>query len=71
MAARKTQPREYPVSVEHEGKTYTGSYSVAKGVVTVWYDLRSNTTQVGGSRADSVARMLLFELVRKSGDDLV
>src|SRR5262249_21502221 len=40
----KEQPHEYPVTVEIEGKRYTGFYTVSSGVVTVesnWGELRT------------------------------
>jgi hypothetical protein len=40
-----------------------GSYTVEDGMVTVVYRGRKKSTQVGGSPRDSIARMVLRELV--------
>jgi hypothetical protein len=52
------------VSVEHLGKTYEGTYSVSGDIVTVTYDERSQSTEVGNLGARAVAQLLLKELVR-------
>ena len=51
------------ISVELDGKTYTGSYNVKRGVVTVSTLKGHKSTQVGGSPPEVIARMLLRELV--------
>ncbi len=56
---------EGEVSVEHNGKTYTGTWRTEKGLVTVTsFELGSQTTQIGGSPPESIARIMLGELVR-------
>ena len=57
------------VSIEIEGRTYTGRYVVSgQGsgrTVTVSTPLYgSKTTQVGGSPPETIARMLLRELIQ-------
>ena len=59
------------VEVELGGETYAGSYIVSghgsRRLVTVSWGWYSKTTQVGGSPPRSIARMLLYELVRAGG----
>jgi hypothetical protein len=61
----KKQPQEYPVTVEIEGKRYTGFYTVSSGVVTVESDWGERNTQAG-SRAEQTARLLLLEILRRA-----
>lgn len=61
--AKKKQPVSRPVSVEIDGKTYTGSYVVEGGTVTVTYGLRTMSTHSSGGPNDHVARGLLRDLV--------
>ncbi len=57
------------VSIEFEGRTVTGTYSVWSGMITVSTDLGSKTTQVGGSGSeralDWLAKFLLRELAQE------
>lgn len=54
------------ITIEREGKTYTGEFRVEKGMVAVTTEAGGYTsTQLGASPADSVARLLLSELVRE------
>ena len=66
MKRQESQPQT--ISVEIDGKTYTGRYSVSGKVVSVSGAFGSKSTQVGNSPADVVARMLLRELVRERMD---
>ena len=60
----KTRPHRYEVSFEHDdGKTYTGSYTVESGVVTVTSSYGSKATQLGRTQAEQLARLMLRELV--------
>ena len=61
----KEQPQEYPVTVEIEGKRYTGFYTVSSGVVTVESDWGERNIQTG-ARAEQTARALLFEILRRA-----
>ena len=72
MRRTKYEAPPQEVSVEVDGKTYTGSYTISSKVVTVSTGYGSASTQVGGSTANNVARMLLSEIVRgaKSRGDL-
>ncbi len=53
----------HDVTIEKNGTTYTGFYTVEAGMVTVRALYGTRTTQIGGSTAGVVARMLLRELV--------
>ena len=59
----KEQSQEYPVTVEIEGKRYTGFYTVSAGVVTVesdWGELRGHV----GATPEVIARRLFLEILR-------
>jgi hypothetical protein len=49
------------IAVEFEGKSYSATYSVDSKVVNVECPYGSRSTQVGGSTAEAVARMLVRE----------
>lgn len=51
------------VEIEVEGKIYKGTYTVWKGLVTVEYEEKSKSTQVGGSTPAGIARLLLREII--------
>jgi hypothetical protein len=53
------------VEVEQHGMTYSASYAVSSGVVTVYGDDSSESTQLGGLTEEQVARLLLLSLIRK------
>jgi hypothetical protein len=45
-----------------------GSYRVDDGIVTAWHpDGRKKSAQVGGSPAETVAKLLLLELGKENG----
>ncbi|MGE8451061.1 MAG: hypothetical protein ACN6OP_10675 [Pseudomonadales bacterium] len=52
------------VTVEEDGVSYEATYTVSSKVVTVNSFYGSSSTQVGGSPAHSVARMLFREILR-------
>jgi hypothetical protein len=54
-----------PVEIEFEGKTYTGSYTVEQGMITVSNLYGRKVTQVGSSSPASLARIMLAEIVRE------
>src|SRR5262249_16305280 len=64
-AIPKEQPQEYPVTVEIEGKRYTGFYTVSSGVVTVESDWGERSIQTG-PRAEQTARSLLLDILRRA-----
>ena len=57
--------RSIPVSVDLDGITYNGAYSLSGGMITVSSDYGTNTAQVGGRPPDALAQLILMELVRK------
>jgi hypothetical protein len=61
----KKQPEEYPVTVEIEGKRYTGFYTVTSGVVTVESDWGERSTEAD-LRAEQTARLLLLDILRRA-----
>ena len=52
------------VTVTLDGVKYTGTYFVQSSLVYVNYGDGRKVTQVGGSPAVSIARLLLSEMVR-------
>ena len=54
---------ESPFTVNFKGKEYSGDYQIADGIVTVFHDGKSKSTQVGGSQPEMLARLLLLEMV--------
>ncbi len=53
------------VTVTIDGVTHKGTYYVQGSVVHVQYHAGAKATQVGGSPAGSIAKLLLSELVRE------
>jgi len=67
MAREQTQttpPRT--VTIEVNGTTYMDHYTVSAGIMTVSTGLGSKPAQVSGHQHDSLARLLLRELVSES-----
>jgi hypothetical protein len=58
----RKQQRTLKISSEFEGKTYTASYSVHSGAVTVNSEFGSKRTQIGRS-SEHTARMLFSEIL--------
>jgi hypothetical protein len=57
-------PTETPITIEHNGQAYEGTYSVeGNGMVTVSYGARQIVTHVGIRPAEPLARMILREIV--------
>ena len=54
------------VTVEIDGRDYTGSYAVQDEMLHVHFNDLKKVTQIGGSHAPSLARLLLRELVAES-----
>ena len=60
------------ITLKREGQEYSATYTVDAGVVSVMMNdcdgmYRGTSTYVDGSTADSVARMLLGELLKDIG----
>jgi hypothetical protein len=58
------------ITVERNGKKYTGSFKVEKGFITVYAGLAQKTTQVGGSGTNQatikgLAGLILSELINE------
>lgn len=62
MSNPKYIPR-IPITIIIDNKEYPGSYKVERKIITVFYKNRHAATQLGGSTADSLARVILKELV--------
>ena len=52
------------ISVTVDGKTYSASYEVKRALLTVTTAHGSKSMQVRGSPAETIARMLLLELIQ-------
>lgn len=50
------------VECEYEGKTYSGTYEVTRGMLTVSW-LYGSKSATPGSRPDILARLMLRELI--------
>ena len=63
----RKQGEPTPVSIEHEGETYHGTYTIEKGLITVSSSgLKPTTTHVGNRPVDWLTEMLLAEMVHQS-----
>jgi hypothetical protein len=61
---RRQPPIRTDVSIEHEGKRYTGYYTIEHDIITVCLTGgRSKSAQVGLTPPDSLATLILGELV--------
>ena len=63
---KKQRPPSIPVSIEWEGKKYSGSYYVEKKVITVSGDWGMKSTQVGHSPPELLAQIMLRELTQEA-----
>ena len=54
------------LEITFEGRCYRVTYSVSDGLVTARTVFDSKTTQVGGSSAETVARLLAMEMIKKA-----
>jgi hypothetical protein len=64
MKTPKVSPRR-EVTIELDGKPYSGTYIVDRGSVRVSFGAGSKITQLGGSTAEHIAKLLLAELVNE------
>jgi hypothetical protein len=51
------------VEIQHRGKTYTGEYVIARGMITVIGENGTKTAQLGAASAEPMAADLLREIV--------
>ena len=63
---------ENKITLKHEGREYSATYKVDSGVVSIMMKdsngmYRGTSTFIDGSTTDSIARMLLGELLRDIG----
>jgi hypothetical protein len=58
-------PQWLTVTAEHEGRQVQGLYALDGQMVIASYGIRSKTTQLGGMKAPTVARVLLLELAKE------
>ena len=63
-----TTPR-IPISIEIDGVTHRGYYQTERGMIRVDYKWGSKATQLGGSPAQGLARIIMHELVREAPND--
>jgi hypothetical protein len=62
----KDKPHDWnSIEIQIDGRAVKGSYYVERGMVTVTTAYGQETTQLGGSPADSIARQVLRDLVKK------
>jgi hypothetical protein len=62
--ARVKKPLSWaPVEIERDAKKYSGRYAVDGRLITVVYNGRTKSTQLGGSGGYAIATALLSELV--------
>jgi hypothetical protein len=64
-------PRKFPkysgtVEYKSDGVTYSGTYYVQDGIVTLVCSFGSKKAVQGGLTADALARLLFGELIRES-----
>ena len=56
-------PKSGSVEIQRRGKTYTGEYVVARGMITVIGENGTKTAQLGAASAEAMASDLLREIV--------
>ena len=54
---------QIPISINREGKNYKGYYEMDRRMITVHYDFKQTTTQLGASNPEILAHLLLSELI--------
>ena len=54
------------VAIQRRGKTLTGEYVVARGMITVYGETGSKTAQLGAASAEAMATDLLREIVEEN-----
>jgi hypothetical protein len=61
----KPPPTPRPVSIELDGRHYTGNYVVERGLITVRALGLTEATPVGRMSSEDQARRMVAEIVRK------
>jgi hypothetical protein len=61
----RRMPQYYKIEYEIDGNRHRGWYYVEDGLITVSTEFGRKCTQLGGMRAEALARMLLRELIRE------
>ena len=56
-------PKSGNVEIQRRGKTYTGEYVVARGMITVIGENGTKTAQLGAASVEAMATDLLREIV--------
>jgi hypothetical protein len=54
------------VVIQRRGKTYSGEYTVPRGMIAVYGENGSKAAQLGGASAETMATDLLREIVDES-----
>jgi hypothetical protein len=63
MGRSKKPPSWSPVEIKRDGKACFGKFYVDGRLITVLYNGRTKTAQIGGSDATAIASRLLSELL--------
>jgi hypothetical protein len=56
-------PPTSPIQIAFGGKIYSGRYAIEGSTIILFYGTRKASTQLGGSPAISLAKILLREIV--------
>lgn len=59
-----TPKSEGTVTFKHSGESSTASWTVEKGILTVWNDKTRKSTQLGEFAPEILARLVLRQMVR-------
>ena len=59
----KKNPDAHEISIDRNGKTFTGHYQVRSDLITVTYLFYSKTRQLGSMGVETLAAALLWEIL--------
>lgn len=62
----KNNPPQNLISININGKDYFGYYTIDKKIITVHYGLSNISTQIGNSITESLARIILSEMINQN-----
>jgi len=66
----KLPERRYEVSIQRDGRTISGHYTLQDGMIKVTGPTgHSKTTQESGTSNDVLAKVILAEIVQQHGED--